>query len=162
MSESGSISINDSSFSLDSILESLATTQEEKESLRDGQIVILPNSTQNESLVFSEEAVPFYKYCTIAKEDDRVLLIPDENRQVLALRSIDFFMPVIYIAKDVLLPALINLVSSYIYDRIRGQKENPNVKLKVVIDESKTEIDYDGPLSGLPEVENIVKIGKGN
>lgn len=157
MTQNDNIKIEQSSFSFGSFLESLPAPLEAKEDLKHGQIVILPSRIENGSLLFSEDAVPFYKFCTIDKEDDRILITPDDEHQALVLRSLDIFMPDLYVFSGFVIPVLINLVSSYIYDKVKGSDEEPNVKLKIIDGESKTEIDYDGPLSGLSKVEDILK-----
>lgn len=79
-------------------------------------------------------------------------------------RSIDWFGPTLFFSLSLLsqnptiVSVCINVLSAYIYDIFKGKSEDPNVKCSFVIEDKKKKrkIKYEGPVSGLNKVEEIV------
>lgn len=82
-------------------------------------------------------------------------------------RSIDWFAPTLFVTSTLLSqnPELINIalnvISNYLTDIFKGIKKDPTAKLTLVhrddIKMRYTKINYDGPVSGLTEVKDIIK-----
>ena len=79
-------------------------------------------------------------------------------------RSIEWFGPTLFFSLSLLsqnptiVSICINVLSSYIYDIFKGKSEDPNVKCSFVLEDNKKKrkINYEGPVSGLNKVEEIV------
>ena len=71
---------------------------------------------------FAQESINFIKFCRNSS-DKRIDILSDGDIQVRSLHSFDIWLPVIWVATSVLLPLAINLVSNYIYDKLKGREE---------------------------------------
>jgi len=68
--------------------------------------------------VMAQDASDFVKWARHAAPDVKIHLGESDCRSVLC--SADIWLPLAFIAHDVGLPLYLNLVSSYIYDRMKG------------------------------------------
>lgn len=76
----------------------------------------------------------------------------------LTLHASDIWLPLIFLAQDVTLPAFINMVTSYLYDRLRGSlasdrnKVHLSVRYRVPRSGAVAQFEYHGPVEGMPQV----------
>lgn len=109
--------------------------------------LIVPAKHGGNEFYFAQEAVSFVKFCRQNDQDHTYDLLADGDIQIRSLHSFDIWMPVVWVASSVLLPFAINMVSSYIYDKLRG-RENEEAKVDVTfivkLDQEEKTIHYSG------------------
>lgn len=139
-----------------------------KESAKQADILFLPDLDLREGIdrAFQPDTLTFYKYVRQKNNDFKVGLFENEGEaKTLTLHSFDIWLPTIWIASSIALPFVINLASSYVYDRLKGrEKEEVTVQLNVVIEDKKkgksASIFYKGPGQGLKESFEKIDINK--
>jgi len=113
-------------------------TIDTKDIVRQADIVFLPDFNLREGVerAFQPDTVNFYKYVKQKSNDFAVELFENKDDiKILSLHSFDIWLPTIWIGSAILLPFVINLVSSYVYDQLKGrEKEEVTVQLRVVIE----------------------------
>lgn len=85
---------------------------------------------QLEGKVLKQDTGDFVKWLRVNQPALNVAM-PQANR--LVLRSGDIWLPLVYLASDVTVPVYLNLVSSYLYDRLKGmlRSDKPVVHLRI-------------------------------
>lgn len=110
--------------------------------------VVLPSLYRKDEYYYAQETVDFVKFVRESNEDINISILSDGDIEVRSLHSFDIFMPVIWIAANVLLPIVINVVSNYISDKMRGREsEEATVDVAFVVNrngENKV-LTYHGP-----------------
>ncbi|RIJ90511.1 MAG: hypothetical protein DCC43_14820, partial [Candidatus Brocadia sp.] len=82
-------------------------------------ILITPEKYQGcEGLVLKPDAGDFSKWLRKNKPELNVEVRKADKR--LVLKSSDFWLPFVFLAQDVALPFYLNLVTNYVYDRMKG------------------------------------------
>ena len=77
-------------------------------------------------------------------------ILDNEDIKIRSLHSFDIFMPILWVTAEVLLPIAINLVSNFIYDKMKGREhEEANVELSFIVERNneKKMLHYKGPAS---------------
>ncbi len=103
--------------------------------------------------LLSPDAGDFSKWLNSNRPE--INLTIDKGDGTLVLRSSDFWLPLVFLASDVALPIYLNLVSNYLYDRMKGalRNEKPRVHLEAVFHDEKEGISkkfsYEGDADGL-------------
>ncbi|WP_163120952.1 hypothetical protein [Acinetobacter portensis] len=124
-------------------------------------LMILPELIEDEQNIYVASTVSFYKF---AKKFININYVKEPNI-VLEQRSIEWFGPTLLFTTAALAqnPELVsialNVLSNYISDYFKGHKE-PNVKLNIIVQKSKTEYSnfmYEGPKDGLIEIEKVIE-----
>lgn len=84
--------------------------------------------------VLSADAGDFAKWL---KEHAPKMTVQTRKADRLTLRSNDYWLPLVFLAKDIALPAYLNLVSNYIYDKMKGalRGESARVHLSAVYED---------------------------
>lgn len=97
--------------------------------------IVMPSPYREHEYYYAQETIDFIKFC---REKDHQLTIDtldDEGIEIRSLHSFDIFLPIIWIAREVLLPIAISLVGSYIYDKMKGREhEEANVELSFIVE----------------------------
>ena len=122
-------------------------TQETREKFSSVDFLVLPIKYGKNEYYFAQETVDFIKFCRTSSKDYSFDVLADENIEVRSLHSFDIWMPVIWVASSVLLPFAINMVSSYIYDKMKGrEKDDANVDVTFLVKKGDEEkyIHYSG------------------
>lgn len=123
-------------------------------------LMILPEIIEDDQNIYASSTVSFFKF---ARNFININFIKKPD-MLLEQRSIDWFGPTLLFTTAALTqnPDLvsisINVLSNYIYDYFKGQKE-PNIKLNIMIQKSKTEytkLNYEGTKEGLIEIEKVI------
>lgn len=84
----------------------------------------------------------------------------------LILNSNDYWMPLAFLATDITLPVYLNIVASYIYDRMKGslRGETARVQLEAVYQDDKNGVTknfkYSGPVDGLQHAIKKIDLNK--
>ncbi|WP_051994510.1 hypothetical protein [Leptospira noguchii] len=79
--------------------------------------------------------------------------------------SIDWFGPILLFTataitqNEKLVSITLNIISSYLYDTFKSKKEDPTLRCSFVYSSTKKtkKISYEGPISGLKEIESVIK-----
>jgi hypothetical protein len=117
-------------------------------------IKFIPEKYQDyEDLVIKKEVGPFSKWLRQNYPDINVH-DPSAHKK-LVLKDNDFWFPLVYLATDITLPVYLSIVSSYIYDRMKGSLSNEKAKVHLTVEFSDKKngitkkFHYDGEVEGL-------------
>lgn len=125
--------------------------------------LVVPSEYNENEYYFAQESISFIKFCRQNNTENSIDLLADSNIQIRSLHSFDIWMPVIWIATNVLLPIAINLVSEYINDKLKGrEKEDAKVDVTFIVkreDEEKT-IHYSGDAKTFKESFEKIDLNK--
>ena len=96
--------------------------------------LIVPSKYKDNEYYFAQESISFIKFCRQKNTENSIDLLADSDIQIRSLHSFDIWMPIIWVAKFVLLPVAINLVSDYIKDKLKGrEKEEAKVDVSFIV-----------------------------
>jgi len=122
-------------------------------------VLFVPEQYQNsEGLIMKADAGNFAKWMRKTKPDLKIDLRKADGK--LILRSSDLWLPLAYLASNVALPMYLNLVTSYLYDRMRGalRGEKSRVHLDAIYEDKQDGVVkkfcFEGDIDGL---EKIIK-----
>ena len=53
----------------------------------------------------------------------------------------------------------LNIISNYVYDLFKGKNKDPSINCSFIYEDKqkKKKVEYEGPVSGLKEIEKIMK-----
>jgi len=148
--------------------EYLARVQSKSTAEKQG-ILVLPteNWRQTGVTVFMPETFSFVKWVKQNNANsNRVSVVSLEENKIADLRSADFWIPLAYLFSDTSLQIYLNIVASYLYDRMRGvlQGEKRIVDLEVLIEDKKAgrtkRFTYHGSYDGLKEIIKKIDINE--
>lgn len=129
-------------------------------------IVLIPQFYPRDGInkAFAYDTVSFYKYTKIKQKYASIgTYTCEEPIPTLALHSNEIWLPVIWIASNILLPTTLNLISNYIWSRMSCLKgENHIVHFHLITEDKEgilKKIKYDGPIEGLEKIEKIINGG---
>ncbi|WP_419041768.1 hypothetical protein [Holdemanella porci] len=125
-------------------------------------ILIMPYK-YNDDFYFADEAVSFYKYCKSMNLEQNIEILAEDNIKVRSLHSFDIWMPLIFIATDILLPIAINVVSDYINQKRKGREEEPcdvDITFKIKTGDDFKELHYRGSAEAFKENFEKIDINK--
>ena len=162
-------SLESCSFDLDGTIEAAGGSDEFKNSLRNASVLLVPSNLAPE---YSGPAFPaitpdFLKHLQSKLSGSATVdaAIHDDNYVEFGFRSIDIFLPIIYITEKVLLPLVIGSVASYLAARITVRGKVNNVKSEIHyrgVEGQELSLKYDGPADTYEKVclEQIKELGK--
>lgn len=133
--------------------------------IREANLLLVPyhNYHPKVEYCFGEYSEEFLRYVK-EHNDGKIkadIAISDEKYQRLEIHSLLLDVGII-IVQNALLTIAFNLLSSYIYDKIKSiheKKENVNIRVEIVsqsTDGSSRSIKYEGPASGFDTVNDAV------
>jgi hypothetical protein len=159
------IKITDSEISKDSLIKISDFNESTKKNITDSDILILPNLgfRDENARCFPAGTSDFLKLAKQELKDYCINLCENEgNEKSLTLHSGEIWIPILMISidplKDVVLPTLINFVSSYIFYKFSkdAKEDKVDVHLKIIVEDknSKTtkQLSYEGNVSGLKAI----------
>lgn len=124
--------------------------------LKEANLLLLPYHNYREGIeyCFTEYAMDFLTYLKAQASDaiNADIAITDEKYCALEMHSLILDIG-IFIATNVILSSAVNLLSNYIYDKIKSmheKKENVNIRVQIIAQNEKgcsKSITYDGPAS---------------
>lgn len=125
------------------------------EIIKDKNLIILPShGTVDEFYVGSLDTLDYFNDHNL----DAEIYSTDEDYKELSLHGADFWLGTFFVSSFAL-PILTNLMSSYIYDKLRAQKDD-GISLKVIIEResgSTVSVSFDGKVEKLDKVFAAVK-----
>lgn len=112
---------------------------------------------------YAQETIDFIKFCRQNDPDHSFDVLADGNVKLRSLHSFDIWLPIIWVATEVLLPIAINVVSNFISDKLKGrEKEEANVDVTMIVkrkNEEKT-IHYHGDAKTFKESFEKIDLNK--
>ncbi len=154
--------VGNSQYSLQEYYEKDRISKECQNKVNTSDILIMPYK-YNEDFYFADESVSFYKYCKNKSLDQDIDILADDNIKVRSLHSFDIWMPLIFIAKDILLPIIINVVSDYINEKRKGREDEPcdvDITFKVKHGNDVKELHYKGSAEAFKDNFEKIDINK--
>lgn len=106
---------------------------------------------EHEAPVIKASAGDFAKWVAFAHPNVKIELPGKVER--LVLHSEDYWLPLAFLASDIALPIYLNLVASYIYDRMKGalRGDKPRVHLSVEYEDKTAGVTKRFNFTGDPE-----------
>ena len=153
------ITVSDIQLNLKDYYSTNSISPKTQDKMNENDFVILP-SKYDDSYYFAQESINFIKFCRNSS-DKRIDVLSDGDIQVRSLHSFDIWLPVIWVAKNVLLPFVISLVSNYIYDKLKGrEEEEAQVEVTFIVKGKNNEksLHYKGDAKTFKETFNKIDI----
>lgn len=101
--------------------------------IEENEFVAVPASYE-QGHFFAQETIDFLKFCRENDSNHKYDILSDGDITVRSLHSFDIWMPIIFIAQSVLLPFAINMVSNYIWEKMKGREtENAEVDMTFIV-----------------------------
>lgn len=128
-------------------------------------ILVLPKKFTDEKYYYAQETIDFVKFCREQDDKHQIGILDNEDVMVRSLHSADIWLPVIWISESILLPLVIGLITSYIYDKIKGKgKEPTTVDVTIQINDKKKGINksihYNGDATTFKDTFDKIDINK--
>ena len=124
----------------------------------------IESANSKEDLIFTESIIELNKYFKLKNINiDSFGVDPELLR---SRKNADIYLPAILIGYSTLsenpniVSLVLNIISSYIYDNIKGTIENKTAKIEFYIEKKKgkiSKINYKGDAEGLKDLPNIIK-----
>lgn len=146
--------------------------KENKYELKSDMIYFIPydykiNFNSEKKIAYTESTIPIRKLFNnnnIASElaysnyDDCVF---SENHSIEWFGPTIFFPLMVISQNPQVVSFCINIISNYVYDLFKGRSKDPEINCNFIYEEKngKKEIHYNGPVTGLKEIKDII-IGK--
>lgn len=131
----------------------------------DFDVAIIPQDyPDSETPVLMPDAGDFAKW--LKRAHPKINLYYDTPRTRIVLRAADYWLPLVVLANDVTLPIYLNLVSSYIYEKMKGtlRADTSKVHIEAVFADTNSGVykrfKYDGDVTGLEKVMKKVDVNK--
>lgn len=123
----------------------------------------VPAQHSDNMFYFAQETIDFIKFCRQNDTNHTYDILADGDIKVRSLHSFDIWLPVIWIAKEILLPIAITLVADFIKSKLKGrEKEDAKVDITMIVkrkDEEKT-IHYSGDAKTFKETFEKIDLNK--
>jgi len=148
------------------IIENSDLTSDLKKKLKISELILLPASfsTNHQKGDFPAETPNLLRFMRVEHPEIEVALfenIGEEKTQ--ALHSADIILPTIYhLIEVVAFPTIVYILCSYLDDKLKGDPDSDKktVKLDIYSEYNNpkkiTRINYEGPLSGVSEIKDLV------
>lgn len=150
----------------DEYIDSVITTTLQGNNIEENSEVgclALPSPYNDDEYYYAQETIDFVKYFKEVCNEVSIAVLANGDIEVRSLHSFDIFMPIIWVVQNVALPAVVGIVSSYIYDRLKGREaEDANVEVSFVVDRDgeKKMIHYKGPAREFAERFKDIDLNK--
>lgn len=118
-------------------------------------ILFLPSPEISEGVgrAFQPDTINLYKWAKQHESGIKIELLENKGEEkVLALHSFDIWIPIIYICNSLLVPIVVNLVSNYVEDKLRGTKDTANVHFTLFVENKQKGISKRIEFEGSSEV----------
>ena len=150
-----SVDVSVSNLDIEALVASLEDDPELQNNLRAASVVIVPTDLgrEHEGPVFPNTTREVYQRLREELDEGTIVeaAIRDENYEEFLLHSDDVILPVLFITREIIVSGVVNILASYIYDRLRNRGEQSGestVKCKIHSkrrNENPLLIEYDGP-----------------
>ena len=129
-----SLEIQNAKISFEDYFETNSISIDTQNKLNTTDILIVPQKYDEKEYYFSQESISFIKFCREQTQDFSIDLLADGDICTRSLHSFDILMPVIFVATEIIWPIVLNLVSSFIYDKLKGrEKEDAKVDVTFMV-----------------------------
>ncbi|NFI05219.1 hypothetical protein FC959_12550 [Clostridium botulinum] len=160
--------INDSNITFNSLIQNDSFNADTKIRAKEADVLILPDFGVREGIdrAFQSDTISFYKYSRTYSNHYKIDLYENKSEEkILSLHSFDIWIPTIFIASSILLPFVINLTSSYVYDKLKGREsDEATVHFHLIVedkDKKKTKsLYYKGPHSAFKDKFDKIDINR--
>ena len=126
--------IKDIDINYDAYFSAETISQTTRDKLCTADIVAVPLRYQDDAFYFAQETIDFLKYCRQNDSTHSYDILADGDIKIRSLHSFDIWMPVIWVAQNVLLPIAINMVCNYIWEKRKGhEKEDTQVDVTFIV-----------------------------
>lgn len=157
------VKISNSTTNFDAYFNTNSIAEDTRKKLETTDFLIVPSEYRENEYYFAQEAISFVKFCRQNNPENSIDLLADSDIKVRSLHSFDIWMPIIWVAGNVLLPIAINLVSDYIKDKLKGrEKEESKVDVTFIVkreNEEKT-LHYSGDAKAFKESFEKIDLNK--
>ncbi len=161
---SDALEIRDSEYDFQNYFNEVNLPKDVQTRLDNSEMLIVPTHYAKGEYYFPNETVQFYKFCKQRNNDNIEFLADDSTGiQTRILHSFDIWMPIIFVASEILLPVAVGLVTNYIYDKMKGREsEKNNVKITFIVKDNygTKELTYDGDAKSFKNIFDAVDIEK--
>ncbi|WP_061215360.1 hypothetical protein [Syntrophomonas wolfei] len=137
--------------------------EQTKEKLNTTDILAVPIRYDDGEYYYAQETISFLKYCRQTDPEHSADVLSDGDIKLRSLHSFDIWMPVIWIGSSIVLPLVINLVSNYIWEKMRGrEQEDAKVNITIMVQQGKNtkELHYNGDARTFSETFEKIDITK--
>ena len=155
------VEVSESTLAIDALVASFEGDTEFKHALQTATILIVPSDLgpEHEGPAFPERTRDVF-YFMRESLGDRALVeaaVREKDYVEFAFRSDEIILPILYVASSVPMPLAINVLSSYLYDLLRGRRRKEEARVKSEIhfksrDGSQLSLKYDGPVNAFEKV----------
>lgn len=155
--------INDQKIDFSDYFNLYKCSEEVKSKLNFTGILAVPQKYKENEYYFAKETIDFLKYCKQQQSDYPCDVLAEGDIQIRSLHSFDIWLPVIYIASNFLVPVVVNLVSDYIFNKMKGREnESAKVDFTMLLKDGKKEkiIHYSGDAKTFKESFEKIDITK--
>lgn len=138
-------------------------SEQTKEKLNTTDILAVPIRYDDGEYYFAQETISFLKYCRQTNPENTADVLSDGDIKLRSLHSFDIWMPVIWIGSSIALPLVVNLVSNYIWEKMRGrEQEDVKVDITIMVKQGKKikELHYNGDAKAFKETFDKIDIMK--
>lgn len=157
------LEIKDIQISFDDYFQKNNVTPEAQKKIDTSDILIIPTKTENEKYYFAQESIEFIKFSRLNNSKKSIDILASGDIPVRSLHSFDIWMPIIWVASNVLFPTVVGLVANYIYDKLKGrEKEKAQVDITIMVKNGKKEkmIHYKGDAKTFKKTFEKIDINK--
>jgi len=157
------IIVKDTEIDFSDYYEQKNISMEVQSKFESANFLAVPYKYEQHEYYFAQETIDFLKFCRSQSPEYSFDVLAEDDIQIRSLHSFDIWMPVIWVASSVLLPFVINMVSSYIYDKMRGrEKEDVNVDVTFLVkrDNEEKYIHYSGDAKTFKESFEKIDLNK--
>lgn len=138
-------------------------SEDTRKKFKTTDFLVVPSEYNENEYYFAQESISFVKFCRQNNPENSIDLLSDSDIQIRSLHSFDIWMPIIWVAGNILLPIAINLVSDYIKDKLKGrEKEEAKVDVTFIVkreNEEKT-LHYSGDAKTFKESFEKIDLNK--
>ncbi len=141
------LQIRTTNFLWDEYFEKKFISQETQNKLLTTDFLAIPIKYAENEYYFAQETIDFLKFCKQNSKEYSFDILADGDIEIRSLHSFDIWMPVIFIASEILLPIIVNIVSGYISNKMQGrEKEDAQVDVTFIVkrDEEEKSLHYKG------------------
>jgi hypothetical protein len=124
------LQIRTTDFLWDEYFEKNFISQETQNKLLTTNFLTIPTKYAESEYYFAQETIDFLKFCQQNSKEYSFDILADGDIKIRSLHSFDIWMPVIFIASEILLPIIVNIVSGYISNKMQG-RENEDAQVDV-------------------------------
>lgn len=124
------LTISSTSTRFDDYIEKCSNSTQVAAKFDNSDILIVPAKYDDNEYYFAQESIDFIKFCRQCDDSNSIDILSDDDIKVRSLHSFDLWMPVIWVASNVVLPIVVGLVTNYIYDKLKG-RENEDAQIDV-------------------------------